>query len=82
LLELAEQLATTEVARIVDQARRQMTAQLDHEVRRLKELQKMNRSVRNEEIELLIRQRAALEDHLLRARLRLDSLRLIYRGNL
>jgi ATP-dependent helicase HepA len=82
LLELAEQLAATEVSRIVDQARRQMAAQLDHEVHRLKELQRVNRSVRNEEIELLIQQQAALDGHLLRARLRFDSLRLICRGNL
>ena len=82
LLELAEQLAATEVSRIVGQARRQMAVQLDHEVMRLKELQQVNRGVRSEEIDLLIQQQAALDDHLRRARLRLDSLRLIYRGNL
>jgi ATP-dependent helicase HepA len=57
-----------------------MTAQLEHEIARLKELQKVNRSVRTEEIELLVAQHRALDEHLSRARLRLDAIRLIQRG--
>ena len=57
-----------------------MAAQLDHEIARLKELQRVNRSVRAEEIELLVQQRSALDQHLTSARLRLDAIRLIQRG--
>ena len=58
-----------------------MTAQLEHEIARLKELQKVNRSVRTEEIELLVEQQRALDEHLIGARLRLDAIRLIQRGS-
>jgi len=44
------------------------------------ELQKVNPSVRPEEIGLLVEQRRALDRRLLAARLRLDAIRLIERG--
>ena len=80
LLAKALALATSQIPGIVAQARKEMAAQLDHEILRLKELQKVNRSVRAEEIELLVQQRIALDQHLAAARLRLDSIRLIQRG--
>jgi ATP-dependent helicase HepA len=57
-----------------------MTAQLDVEIARLTELQKVNPSVRGEEIDLLVQQQSALDHHLANARLRLDAIRLIQRG--
>ena len=54
-----------------------MNAQLAHEMARLKQLRKVNRSVRVEEIELLAAQQHALEHHLSGSRLRLDAVRLI-----
>jgi ATP-dependent helicase HepA len=80
LIERAERIAGSQVPAIVAQARKEMTAQLEHEIARLKELQKVNRSVRTEEIELLVAQHRALDEHLSRARLRLDAIRLIQRG--
>jgi ATP-dependent helicase HepA len=80
LLEGTYELATKRVAGIVDAARREMAAQLGHEIARLQELQKVNRTVRTEEIELLVEQRRALDEHLQNARLRLDAVRLIQRG--
>ena len=57
-----------------------MTQQLGHEITRLQELRKVNRSVRPEEIEALREQQDALARHLAGARLRLDAIRLIQRG--
>ena len=82
LLEKAQAIARARIPSLVAQARKEMTAQLDHEITRLQELQKVNRSVRAEEIELLVQQRSALDRHLAGARLRLDSVRLIQRGSL
>lgn len=80
LIEKAQGIACSRVPGIVAQARTEMAAQLDHEIARLKELQKVNRSVRAEEIDSLIEQQRALDQHLTGARLRLDALRLIQRG--
>jgi ATP-dependent helicase HepA len=72
--------AGDQVPGIVAQARKEMTEQLDHEITRLRDLQKVNRSVRAEEIDLLIQQRDELDQRLVGARLRLDAIRLIQRG--
>ena len=80
LLEQAQGLALRQVPRIVAQARQAMAAQLQHELTRLQELRRVNRSVRLEEVELLAEQQRALDRHLAGARLRLDAIRLIQRG--
>ena len=80
LIEKAHAIACGRIPNIVAQARKEMAIQLGHEIARLKELQKVNRSVRAEEIESLARQEGALDQHLANARLRLDSIRLIQRG--
>jgi ATP-dependent helicase HepA len=76
----AGSIAGDQVPGIVAQARKEMSAQLDHEITRLRDLQKVNRSVRAEEIDLLIQQRDELDQRLVGARLRLDAIRLIQRG--
>ena len=75
-------IAEEEVRNIVLTARREMAVQLDAESIRLGELKKVNRSVRTEEIELLLGQRRALDEFLSGARLRLDSIRWIHRRRL
>src|SRR2546422_5104722 len=80
LLKRTEEIASGQIPEIVAQARKEMSAQLEHEIGRLRELQKVNRAVRAEEIELLVEQRRALDEHLLGARLRLDAMRLIQQG--
>ena len=80
LLRRTHELAEARVPGIMDAARRDMGAQLDHEIERLRELQKVNRSVRAEEIDLLVEHKASLDQRLEAARLRLDSIRLIQRG--
>jgi ATP-dependent helicase HepA len=80
LLTQAEAIVQRHMPTLITQARREMTAQLDAEIARLRELEKVNPSVRPEEIEHLVEQKRALEQHLDAARPRLDAIRLIHRG--
>jgi len=80
MLERAQALAQERLAPILTQARRTMRVQLEGEVTRLRALQKVNRSVRDEEMELLRLHQEALDQPIASARLRLDALRLIHRG--
>lgn len=80
LIQKTEAIAGEKMPELIAQARKEMAAQLEHEITRLKELRKVNRSVRSEEIAALERQREALDQHLAAARLRLDAIRLIQRG--
>jgi ATP-dependent helicase HepA len=81
LAERTRQLAEVQVPRLIETARQDMAERLSGEVSRLRQLQKLNRSVRDEEIQLLLDQQAALDSHISDARLRLDSVRVIHRGN-
>ncbi len=80
LLAKSRDIATSQGSKLSSQARKEMSSQLDHEIGRLQELRRVNRSVRAEEIDLLVQQKQALDEHLKNARLRLDSIRLIQRG--
>lgn len=80
LLRKAQEVAAARAPGLIAAARRRMGAQLNHEIDRLRELQKVNRSVRAEEIDRLVDQKANLDRHLENARLRLDAVRLIRRG--
>ena len=80
LLRKAHDLAEARVEPIVAEARGLMATHLDHEIERLRDLRAVNPSVRAEEIDLLVEQKAALERSLQGARLRLDAIRLIRRG--
>jgi ATP-dependent helicase HepA len=75
-LEQARSIAQSKVSAIVKDARKNMNAQLTHEIVRLKQLRKVNRSVRPQEIDLLISHQKDLDHHLTAARLRLDCMRL------
>ena len=76
LLEEARDMAQAQVPAIVDQAREEMTSQLQLEITRLKTLKKVNPSVRQAEIDLLVGQRREMEEHMANARIRLDAIRL------
>jgi ATP-dependent helicase HepA len=80
LMERAEIIASRRAAEIAARARKEMSGELEHEIQRLQELQKVNPNVRPEEIGLLVEQRHALDRSLQAARLRLDAIRLIERG--
>jgi ATP-dependent helicase HepA len=74
LLGQARKKAEAQAPAAVEQARREMTTQLKREIARLRDLKKVNPSVRQEEIDLLVQQWKALEEHLSNARPRLDAL--------
>ena len=76
LLEKARDTAQAQVPAIVAQAREEMTSQLQLEITRLKALKKVNPSVRQAEIDLLVGQRREMEEHMANARIRLDAVRL------
>ena len=76
LLEKARGTAQAQVPAIVAQAREEMTSQLQLEIARLKALKKVNPSVRQAEIDLLVGQRREIEEHMSNARIRLDAIRL------
>lgn len=80
LLEQSRRNAELQVPVLLERARAEMWSRLGHEIDRLRELQKVNRSVRDEEIELLDTQRLDLAIQIDAARLRLDALRMIHRG--
>jgi ATP-dependent helicase HepA len=77
MLKGSQDIADREAATIVAAARTEMSARLSEEITRLQELRQMNKSVRQEEIELLVKQQKDLDDHIAAARLRLDAFRLI-----
>jgi ATP-dependent helicase HepA len=80
MIDRATELARLELPPLVDAARDRMTRQLDHEITRLLALQQINRSVRQEELDVLVEQRSALDESLTGSRIRLDAVRLIDRG--
>ena len=82
LIQQSQELADHKLGSLVAQARQTMNTQLDAELARLLALQKVNRSVRQEEIEAMLLQQRAMGQHIGKARLRLDALRLIHRGPL
>jgi ATP-dependent helicase HepA len=80
LIERGRALAESAALEVVARARRAMRDRLSLETSRLRHLQRVNRSVREEEIEALTRHQAALEQFIGAARLRLDALRIVHRG--
>ena len=80
LVDRARLFADAQVPARVEAARRAMHEALGAEISRLRDLQKVNRTVRPEEVELLVEQQAALDRYLGASRLRLDAVRLVHRG--
>jgi len=80
LLRKSFDLAQLRVRGLIEAARGDMAAQLDHEIVRLRELRQVNPSVWPEEIDLLLDQKESLDRHIKGTRLRLDAVRLIQRG--
>jgi ATP-dependent helicase HepA len=81
MLEQTKVLAHRRLGKVIAQARLEMVARIEKETSRLRDLQKVNRSVRNEEIELMVQQQCTMGQRIGEARLRLDALRLIHRGS-
>ncbi|MEP4371186.1 MAG: RNA polymerase-associated protein RapA, partial [Alloalcanivorax venustensis] len=81
LLKDDENKARGEADAIIQTALTAMREQQDLELRRLKALREKNPLVRDEEIDFLERQTAALETHLQDARYRLEAVRVIVAGD-
>jgi len=79
MLEKSREHATARAAAVVQTATAKMQALLRGEADRLRDLQKSNDHIRDEEIAVLEAQIADLTEHLRTAPLRLDALRLIWR---
>ncbi len=77
IIEHAEELAAQQLPQIIDRHTTQMQKQLGNEIQRLRELQRVNPNVRDEEITFLENQRSQLHEHMQQTSLRLDALRLI-----
>ena len=76
----ATKLAETQTATLRQSALKEMNHLLGHEVQRLQMLQQVNGHIRPQQIKLAQAQQAELAAALQEARLRLDSLQLIWKG--
>ncbi len=81
MIEAANKLAETQATTLRQSALDTMNQLLGHEVQRLQMLKQVNDHIRPQEIELAKTQQAELARSLQAARLRLDSLRLIWKGS-
>jgi len=79
-LRSAQRFAEEESETIIAEASNSMILQMQTEIRRLTALQKVNDHVRPQEIELLREQFRSLTEALEQARVRLDALRVIWKG--
>jgi ATP-dependent helicase HepA len=80
MIKAATKFAETQAATLRQSALNEMNHLLGHEVQRLQMLQKVNDHIRPQEIKLARAQQEELATALQASRLRLDSLRLIWKG--
>jgi len=80
MFQTGEKLAESRAAELRQSAMNEMNHLVGHEVQRLQTLAEVNDHVRPQEIKLAQAQQAELVTTLQQSRLRLDSLRLIWRG--
>lgn len=80
MIQCAQLEAEPHLARIIDAAKQQANQALAHERDRLLALREVNKSVRQEEVELANQRLHETTRHLSQARLRVDSLRLVWHG--
>ena len=74
---MAETLAATEISNGLQR----MSLTLDHEIARLKSLHQKNKNIRPQEIQIAIEEQATLASLIRDARIRLDALQLIRKGD-
>lgn len=80
MIDAATAEAEARAASIIGASSHTMQQFMDHEIDRLRMLQQVNNNVRTEEIEQTIREKAALTEAIQQARIRLDAMRLIWKG--
>jgi len=77
LIGKAQELATARLVEVQQQAQELMQQKLNAQIERLQALQKLNPSVRPEEIAYLQQQQQELTDYISKARLKFDALRVV-----
>ncbi len=82
MMEKASDLAEEKAHTIIADGLKSMQQGLGCEIRRLQDLAEVNPNIREEEIDLTARERDTLLQNISAARLRLDALRLIWKGPL
>jgi len=82
MMEKAHDLAEVNAHAITAEGLKSMQKGLGSEIRRLQDLARVNPNIREEEIDLAVQERDTLQQNISAARLRLDALRLIWKGPL
>ena len=77
----AEEFAEQQSQFLIRDANKIMTTQLEREINRLRNLRKINDHVRPEEIKIAEDQMENLKKAINKARIRLDAVRLIWKGD-
>jgi ATP-dependent helicase HepA len=77
MVNVSLELAETSARKVIASAITKIESAMGTEIRRLKELQKINPEIRNEEFESMEYEEQALISHVRRARFRLDALRVV-----
>jgi ATP-dependent helicase HepA len=80
MFQAASKLAETKAAGLRESALEEMNRLLGHELERLQTLARTNDHIRPDEIKLALAQQQELVAALQQSRVRLDSLRLIWKG--
>jgi ATP-dependent helicase HepA len=81
MFQAAEKVAETRAVTLRQSALNEMNRLLGHEVERLQSLAQVNNHIRPQEIQLARTQQHELASAIQQSRLRLDSLRLIWKGS-
>ncbi len=77
MLDKAKEMAESQLSALQRSAHTEMAANLDDEIERLTSLKKLNPNIRDEEIAHLVKQKLQLSEHIEKAQLKLDAIRLI-----
>jgi len=80
MLGKARKMATALAKNLIKEATESMTTTIQGELDRLTALRKINDNIRQEEIDLTCKQMQELAEALSKARIRLDAIRLIFKG--
>jgi ATP-dependent helicase HepA len=82
MMEKAHELAEENAHEIIAEGLKSMQESLGSEISRLQDLARVNPNIREEEIDLAVKERDTLQQNISATRLRLDALRLIWKGPL
>lgn len=81
MIDLATEIADAIGKKEISNGLHRMNDTLNHEITRLKSLQRKNKNIRPDEIQIAIEEKKNLEVLIKNARIRLDALQMIKRGN-